>query len=445
MALDETHDSRRRSWVEAANAEGCDFPIQNLPFGVFVPARGGARVGARARVGVAIGDRVLDVAAAADALALVGSAYVAAQACRGETLAGLAALDRTHWRALRLVLSRALAAGLPGWEARRHTLEPLLFPIAECELRLPFAIFDFTDFYSSVFHAENVGRLFRPDSPLLPNYKWVPIGYHGRASSVIASGTPFVRPRGQTKAPEAAAPAFGPSARLDYEVELGFFVGPGNALGAPIAISRALDHVFGAVLLVDWSARDIQAWEYQPLGPFLAKSFATTISPWVVTLDALEPFRCQAFARATGDPAPLPYLADRGDQQHGGLSIQVEMHLRSAGMRAQGLPAVRLSRGDYRDAYWTLAQLVTHHASNGCNLQTGDLIGTGTISGAGPDSLGSLIELTRNGQSPVALPGGETRAFLQDGDELIQRGRCERDGCTSIGFGEAAATVLPAV
>jgi len=441
MALDETHDSHRRSWLESANAEGCDFPIQNLPFGVFVHPRNGPA----ARAGVAIGDRVLDVAAAADALALVGDAYIAAQACRIDTLAALAALGRPHWRTLRLLLSRALAHGIPGWEARRRTLEPLLLPIAECELRLPFAVGDFTDFYSSVFHAENVGRLFRPDSPLLPNYKWVPIGYHGRASSVIASGTPFVRPCGQTRASDAAAPVFGPCGRLDYEVELGFFVGPGNALGAPISITRALDHVLGAVLLIDWSARDIQAWEYQPLGPFLAKSFATTISPWVVTLDALEPFRCAAFARPAADPAPLPYLADPADQQHGGLSVQVEMHLRSAAMRAQGLPPLRLSRGDFRDAYWTVAQLVTHHASNGCNLRAGDLLGTGTISGATPDSLGSMIELTRNGQSPLALPGGEQRTFLQDGDELIQRGRCERDGWTAIGFGEAVATVLPAV
>jgi fumarylacetoacetase len=278
----------------------------------------------------------------------------------------------------------------------------------------------------------------------LPNYKWVPIGYHGRASSVVVSGTPFVRPSGQLKPPQAPAPAFAPSVRLDYEVELGFFVGPGNALGAPIAIGRALEHVFGAVLLVDWSARDIQAWEYQPLGPFLAKSFATTISPWVVTLEALEPFRCPAFARPEGDPGPLPYLNDAEDQQRGGFAIEVEMHLRSARMREAGSAPVRLSRGDYRDAYWTVAQLVAHHASNGCNLRTGDLLGTGTISGATQGSLGSLIELTANGQRPLALPGGEARAFLEDGDELIQRGRCRRDGFTPIGFGEATAAVLPA-
>jgi fumarylacetoacetase len=321
----------------------------------------------------------------------------------------------------------------------------LLLPIAECELRVPFAVPDFTDFYTSVFHAENVGRLFRPDNPLLPNYKWVPIGYHGRASSVIASGTSFVRPCGQTKPPDAAAPAFGPCARLDYEVELGIFLGPGNALGSTIPIARASEHVFGAVLLVDWSARDIQAWEYQPLGPFLAKSFASTVSPWVVTLDALEPFRCPAFTRPEGDPPPLPYLADPADRQRGGFDVDVEMHLRSARMRAQAMAPVRLSRGNYRDAYWTLAQMVTHHASNGCNLRTGDLLGTGTISGAAPHSLGSLIELTANGKSPIALPSGESRAFLEDGDELIQRGRCTRAGWVSIGFGEAAAVVLPAV
>jgi fumarylacetoacetase len=438
MALDETHDAARRSWVETANAQDCDFPIQNLPLGVFRHGAGPARVG------IAIGDRALDVGAAAAVLGLTGEALAAARACEGQTLDALAALGRAPRRALRLALSRAFAAGLPGWEARRRALDPLLRPVADCELLVPFAIGDYTDFYASLFHAENVGRLFRPDNPLLPNYKWVPIGYHGRASSVIASGTPFVRPSGQIKAQDAASPVFGPSARLDYEVELGLFVGPGNALGAPIPVARALEHVFGAVLLIDWSARDIQAWEYQPLGPFLAKSFATTISPWVVTLEALEPFRAPPYARAEGDPAPLPYLLDAADQRDGALAIELDMHLRSARMRAAAAQPLRLSRGNTQDLYWTPAQLLAHHSSNGCNLRTGDLLGTGTISGAAPDSLGSLIELTRGGKQPVALPGGETRSFLADGDELILRGRCTRAGRAAIGLGEARATVLPA-
>jgi fumarylacetoacetase len=312
-------------------------------------------------------------------------------------------------------------------------------------MRLPFAIPDFTDFYTSVFHATNVGALFRPDSPLTPNYTWVPIGYHGRASSVVVSGTPLRRPNGQTKAPDAAAPVFGPCKRLDYEVELGFFIGQGNALGTHIAIGDAREHVFGAVLLCDWSARDIQAWEYVPLGPFLAKSFATTISPWVVTLDALEPFRCAAFARRSGEPAPLPYLADAADAQHGGYDVTVEVELSSAGMRAQRVPPLRLSRASYREAYWTLAQIVTHHTSNGCNLESGDLLGSGTISGANPDTLGSLIELTTGGQKPLALHNGETRTFLADGDEVTLRAQCTAAGRARIGFGHASGLVLPAV
>jgi fumarylacetoacetase len=286
--------------------------------------------------------------------------------------------------------------------------------------------------------------MFRPDNPLLPNYKWVPIGYHGRASSVVVSGTPIVRPNGQTKAPEAAAPSFGPSRRLDYEVELGFVVGPGNRLGKPVGIRRALDHVFGVVLLNDWSARDIQAWEYQPLGPFLAKSFATTVSPWIVTLEALEPFRCAAFPRVGEDPRPLPHLTDEADQRAGGYAIGTDMYLSSAQMRARKLAPARLSRCSFRDSYWTLAQMVAHHTSNGCNLQPGDLLGSGTLSGTEPGTAGSLLELTQGGKAPLTLPGGETRAFLADGDEVIQRGRCEAEGAVAIGFGEAAGVVKPA-
>jgi fumarylacetoacetase len=313
----------------------------------------------------------------------------------------------------------------------------------KAELFVPVAVGDYTDFYAGIHHATGIGKLMRPDNPLLPNYKWVPIGYHGRASSIVVSGTPVVRPNGQTKAADASAPSFGPSKRLDYEVELGFVIGAGNPLSKPIKIEKAEEHVFGVVLLNDWSARDIQAWEYQPLGPFLAKSFATTVSPWIVTLEALAPFRCPAFARAPGDPKPLPYLFDEADQRSGGFAIEVEMQLRSAAMKHDKLPAHRLSRGNFRDSYWTLAQIVAHQSSNGCNLQPGDLLGSGTISGAAPDSFGSMMELTEGGKKPLALPGGETRSFVQDGDEVIERGRCEAAGYRRIGFGEAAGRVAP--
>jgi len=312
----------------------------------------------------------------------------------------------------------------------------------KAELLLPVAVGDYSDFFTGIHHATNMGRMFRPDNPLLPNYKWVPIGYHGRASSIVISGTPVRRPQGQTKLSEQ--PSFGPSRRVDYEVELGFVIGPGNPLGKPIPIARALDHVFGVVLFNDWSARDIQTWEYQPLGPFLAKSFASTVSPWIVTLEALEPFRCAAFPRPEGDPRPLPYLYDEADQGTGGYAIGTEMLLASARMRAQKMAPARLSRCSFRDSYWTIAQMVAHQTSNGCNLQPGDLLGSGTISGTGPGAAGSLIELTQGGKSPLALPTGETRTFIADGDEVIQRGRCEREGVVGIGFGEASGVVRKA-
>jgi fumarylacetoacetase len=307
-----------------------------------------------------------------------------------------------------------------------------LVPMKQAQLFVPVAIGDYTDFFAGIHHATNMGRMLRPDNPLLPNYKWVPIGYHGRASSIVASGTHIVRPKGQIERGEDVAPAFGPSKRLDYEAELGFVIGPGNRLGKPISVREALNHVFGVVLLNDWSARDIQAWEYQPLGPFLSKSFATTISPWIVTLEALEPYRCPAFPRAEGDPKPLPYLWDDEDQRAGGYAIEVEMHLQSAKMDKP----VLLSRSSFRDSYWTVAQLVAHHSSNGCNLRAGDLIGSGTLSGATPEACGSLMELTQGGKQPIALPSGESRSFLEDGDEVIQRGRC-----SGIGFGDAAGCI----
>jgi len=414
MKLDDTHDPALQSWVETANQPGCDFPIQNLPFGIF--KRKGAKESPRG--GVAIGDQILDLAA-------LGIKT-------GPTLNGLAAMGRGEWKRMRKTLSKGLAA-----KTRNARFARYLLPMKQAELFLPMAIGDYTDFFTGIHHATNMGRMLRPDNPLLPNYKWVPIGYHGRSSSIVVSGARVPRPVGQTKAPDQPAPAFGPSRRLDYEAELGFVVGPGNALGKPIALADALNHVFGVVLLNDWSARDVQAWEYQPLGPFLAKSFATTISPWVVTREALEPYRCPAFARAPGDPQPLPYLYDQDDQREGGFSIEVEMHLRSEKMKSP----VRLSRASFCDSYWTPAQLVAHHTSNGCNLRPGDLLGSGTLSGATPDSFGSLMELTQAGKSPLTLPGGETRAFLEDGDEVIQRGRCTREGFATIGFGDGRGTI----
>jgi len=440
MRLNPTHNPKRRSWVESANAEGCEFPIQNLPFGVF--RRKGADEAPRG--GVAIGDAIVDLAAFAKTARLRGGAREAARACAEPTLNALLELGAAHWSALRQALSRALCVDEAGWEARKAKLATHLVPMKEAELVLPIAVGDYTDFYTSVFHATNIGRMFRPDNPLMPNYKWVPIGYHGRASSVVVSGTPVIRPQGQTKAPDAATPTFGPCRRLDYEVELGFVVGPGNRLGETIPIASARDPVFGVVLLNDWSARDIQAWEYQPLGPFLAKSFATTVSPWIVTLEALEPYRVPAFKRAEGDPSPLPHLFDAADQAEGGYAIEVEMWLRSAKMREQNMGPHRVSLGSYASCYWTLAQTVAHHASNGCNLRAGDLLGSGTISGPEPGSQGALIEITQGGGNPISLPSGETRTFVEDGDEIIQRGRCAREGYATIGFGEAAGLVLPA-
>jgi fumarylacetoacetase len=420
MALDETHDPDLKSWVESANDPATDFPIQNLPFGVF--RRKGARQAPRG--GVAIGDQVLDLAAV--------------DLDTGPTLNRLAAAGRPVWSELRKVLSRGLSTPAGKKRFARH-----LLPVKKAELFVPVAVGDYTDFYTSSFHATNIGRMFRPDNPLLPNFKWIPIGYHGRASSIVISGTPVTRPAGQAKSPHQEGPSFQKSRRLDYEAELGFVAGPGNALGKPISIREAEKHIFGVLLLNDWSARDIQAWEYQPLGPFLAKSFATTVSPWIVTLEALEPFRAPAFQRPEGDPAPLPYLSGSKTT----FSIMVEIHLRTPAMRKAKVPPARLSRGNLATSYWTPAQMLAHHASNGCNLRPGDLLGSGTISGPQPDSLGALIELTQGGRNPVTLPGGETRGFLEDGDEVIETGFCENGGESGryrrIGFGQAAGTVRP--
>ena len=440
--MNETHDPHLTSWVESAQDAATDFPIQNLPFGVF--RRRGA-VAAAPRVGVAIGDAVVDVAAARDAGLLGdGDAAAAAERCRQPSLNALMALGPRHWSALRRALGRLLRVdGDAAAAVRRDPAlrERLLVPMADAELLLPAEVGDYSDFYASVHHATNVGSMFRPDNPLLPNYKWVPIGYHGRASSLVPSGTPVRRPHGQTRAPDAAEPTFGPSRSLDYELEVGLFVGPGNAQGEPIPIADAERHVFGLCLVNDWSARDLQTWEYQPLGPFLAKSFATTVSPWVVTLEALAPFRAPAFARPAGDPAPLPYLRQTGEPA---VDLTLQVLLRTARMRDAGLPPAPVSRGSFRDMYWTIGQLVAHHASNGANLRPGDLLASGTVSGPTKDARGCLLELTWRGAEPLTLPSGETRRFLEDGDEVILRGWCEREGWRRIGLGECVGMVVGA-
>lgn len=436
--LDASHDPALRSWVESANLPDTDFPIQNLPLGVF--ARSSTDAG---RVGVAIGDAIVDVCAVQAEGLLDGDGEAAAHQCWVPRLNELMALGRRPCTALRAQLSGLLAAGAPA--ARRPGLaERILVPSADVTMRLPATIGDYTDFYASVFHATNVGLLFRPDNPLLPNYKWVPIGYHGRASSIMPSGTSIRRPVGQSKDADAPAPAVGPTRSLDYEAEVGMFVGADTTLGEPVSIDDAEAHLFGICLLNDWSARDIQSWEYQPLGPFLAKSFATTISPWVVTLDALAPFRVPAFARPAGDPAPLSYLTPRRDAEAAAIDLTLDIRLTSRLMRERGFAAIGLSRSNARDLYWTPAQLLTHHTSNGCNLRSGDLLASGTVSGPTPDSLGCLLELTRRGAVPVTLPTGETRRFLEDGDEVVLSGRCERPGAVRIGFGECRGAVSPA-
>jgi fumarylacetoacetase len=435
--LNETHRLDLHSWVP--RAEAGDFPIQNLPYGVF--RRGGTDE--PWRVGVAIGDAVLDVPRALAIGCLSGDAAQAASTCASPSLNGLMSLEPEQWSALRRGLSQLLRADTAAGETARAHAPDLLVAQRDVELRLPADVRDYTDFYASVFHATNVGSMFRPDNPLLPNYKWVPIGYHGRASSLVVSGDPVVRPVGQLGSEGGAPPVVAPSQRLDYEAELGFFVGTGNALGVPIGIEMASRHLFGVCLLNDWSARDVQAWEYQPLGPFLAKNFATTLSPWVVTFEALAPYRVPAFARDVVDPQPLAYLSNAADQSAGGINLSIEVWLRTDRMRAEGEAAVRLSRGNARDLYWTPAQLLTHHASNGCNLQPGDLLGSGTISGAARESRGCLLELTWRGSEPVTLPNGEVRRFLEDGDEVVLRGHCERPGFARIGLGECAGTVRP--
>lgn len=432
-----TAQTELRSWVESANGHS-DFPLANLPLGVF------SRDGGEPRGGVAIGDFILDLGAACDAGLFDGQALDVAKAASGGSLNAFFALGTSARKVLRGALQDLLSEGSAQRERLQNMGESLLQPMTRCQLHVPAKVGDYTDFYVGIHHANNVGKLFRPDNPLLPNYKYVPIGYHGRASTIDVSGATVKRPNGQTLPPGASEPSFGPSKRLDYELELGIWIGEGNARGEAIAIGEAGSHVAGFCLLNDWSARDLQAWEYQPLGPFLSKSFATSVSPWVVTPEALEPFRCAQPARPEGDPQPLPYLYDEQDQQQGALDIELEVLLLTEAMREQGLPAQRIALSSTTNMYWTVAQMVAHHSVNGCSLQPGDLFGSGTLSGASADSLGSLLEITQGGKQALELPGGETRTFLEDGDEIILKARCRREGYPSIGFGECRGRVMPA-
>jgi fumarylacetoacetase len=435
--IDATHDPKLRSWVASANGHD-DFPIQNLPVGRFLRA---AEPDAPADLGVAIGDQILSLTGASDAGLLPEVAADAVDRWDAEGSAAFLGLGREVWSAVRHGASLILQEGTEEGNEAKGLREDLLVPMTGARLLLPCDIGDYTDFYASVHHATNVGSMFRPDNPLLPNYKWVPIGYHGRASSIVPSGAIVPRPTGQTRPDPNAPPIFGPSKRLDYELELGAVVGVGNELGHTIPIGGIDEHLFGLVLLNDWSARDVQGWEYQPLGPFLAKNFLTTISPWIVTMEALAPFRVPRALRPADDPAPLPYLDDPTDAREGGFDIQLEVSIATKTMRAKGMAPFRVSRGNFRDMYWTVAQLLAHHASNGCNLRPGDLLGSGTISGPAPESRGCLLERTWGGKEKLALPSGEERAFLEDGDEVLFRGWCEAPGRVRIGFGECRGVV----
>ena len=420
IRLDETHALDLRSWVESANDPATDFPIQNLPFGRFRPA--GSHDAPR--IGVAIGDQVIDLRAAG----LLATSDMAALMARS-------ARDR-------VTLRHAISVALRDGNEAAHVRAAML-PQADVDMLLPCEIGDYTDFYTGIHHATTVGKLFRPDSPLMPNYKWVPIGYHGRSSSIVPSGQAFRRPLGQTMAPGGIAPQLGPTRRLDYELELGIVIGRPNDLGEPVSIDDAESHVFGLALFNDWSARDVQAWEYQPLGPFLAKNFASTLSPWVVTTEALAPFR-RPVTRSADDPQPLPYLDSPEHRLSGVLDVQLEVWLQTARMRLDAQAGERLSVSNFSDAYWTVAQMVAHHTVGGCNLRTGDLFGTGTLSGPTAAGAGSLLELSQGGKVPYQLSNGESRTFLEDGDSVILRAFCNRPGTRRIGFGECMGTVLPA-
>lgn len=430
-----THDPSLQSWVESANRLDTDFPIQNLPFAIFRRATSAEKF----RAGVAIGDQVLDLAAVKQ-LRVLGSALQAElEACTKEKLNDFMALGKASWSALRHALSAALSEG----SDLQTELQACLIPQAEVEYDLPARIGDYTDFYTSINHATNIGKLFRPDNPLLPNYQWVPIGYHGRSSSIDVSGQSFHRPQGQLKGPDVDTPSLAPCKRLDYELEVGIYIGEGNDLGSAIELAAAEDHVFGLCVFNDWSARDIQAWEYQPLGPFLAKNFASTVSPWIVTMEALAPFR-SAWTRPADHPQPLPYLDSDQHRAFGAVDMQLEVLIETEQMRATGVAPKLIAISNFVDSYWTIAQMVTHHTVNGCNLVAGDFFGSGTQSGSTIDQVGSLMESSAGGKHPVDLGNGEQRIFLADGDTVIMRGFCARDGLRRIGFGTAVGTVLPA-
>ena len=435
--MNRTHDAALTSWIEAANSPDTDFPIQNLPFGVFSRKGDGER-----RIGVAIGDQIVDVSGSLSANLWTGKAHDVALLCGRPAMNGLMEAPKESLSEFRARLSELLA-GTPGGEGAINPLPPsALIPMAEVEMHSPAEIGDYTDFYASIYHATNVGKMFRPDNPLLPNYKHVPIGYHGRASSIVLSGTDVRRPAGQTLPAGSSTPVFGPSQMLDYEAEIGFFVGKGNKLGEPVSIDDAAAHIFGICIVNDWSARDIQSWEYQPLGPFLSKNFATSISPWVVTSEALEPYRIPAFFRPPGDPQPLPYLSSEKDGKEGGIDLTIEVYVRSMLMREGHLRPSRLSAASLGDMYWTPAQMLTHHTSGGCNLEPGDLFASGTVSGPEAGEQGCMLELTRRGAEPIVLPTGEERKFLHDGDEIIMRAYLKREGAARIGLGECSGLIV---
>ncbi|MBN9409934.1 MAG: fumarylacetoacetase [Burkholderiales bacterium] len=439
MALNHTHDPAAKSWLESANAAGTDFPIQNLPFGVF--RRKGSNEAFRG--GVAIGDQVIDLAAVSRAGAVSGLAAQAANAAAKDALNDLMAMGPAAWSALRHALFDLLREGAsgPGVQALRAGLVPM----ADVEYSLPTRVGNYTDFYTSIHHARNVGRIARPDDPLTSNFQWIPIAYHGRASSVVISGTPFRRPMGQAMPPGAKAPVYGACKRLDYELEMGFYIGQGNRQGEPVPMAEAEQQIFGMCLLNDWSARDHQFWEMAPLGPFLGKNFCTTVSPWIVTMEALEPYRVP-FAHPADEPQPLAYLDSPANRERGGVDVQLEVRLESKQHRARGLSADRLSATSFRHQYWTIGQMVTQHTVGGCNLQPGDLLGTGTISGPTYEEAGAIVELSVGGTKQIPLPAtGESRTFLEDGDAVILRGWCEKPGAARIGFGESRGEVLPAI
>ena len=435
--MNETHDPSLTSWIESANSADTDFPIQNLPFGVF------SRKGdAERRVGVAIGDQIVDIGESLSANLWTGKARDVARWCDRPNLNELMEAPRESLSEFRARLSELLS-GTPGDTSVINPLPPgALVPMSEAEMFVPAQIGDYTDFYASIYHATNVGKIFRPDNPLFPNYKHVPIAYHGRASSIVISGTDVTRPKGQSVASGSTTPTFGPTQMLDYEAEVGFYVGRGTKLGETVPLEDAEEHLFGICLVNDWSARDIQSWEYQPLGPFLSKNFATTVSPWVVTWEALEPYRAPAFFRPPNDPQPLPHLSSDKNRNEGGLDLNIEVYIRSMLMREGRLRPFRLSAASLADMYWTPAQMLTHHASNGCNLLPGDLFASGTVSGPESGSQGCLLELTRRGANPIVLPTGEERKFLHDGDEIIMRAYFQREGAARIGLGECSGLIV---